>query len=127
MPQIRVLVEEIIPQWFRSSVLPFRVWSAACATGEEPYTIAMAVAEAGLTEQAIEIVGSDASPAALEKAQRGIYREKSFRSLPPLLRSKYFEEVPEGWKLRSEIKGRVKFRRRTCWNRLTWLTWRGCR
>jgi chemotaxis protein methyltransferase CheR len=111
MPQIRVLVEEIIPQWFRSSVLPFRVWSAACATGEEPYSIAMAVAEAGLAEQAIEIVGSDASPAALEKAQRGIYREKSFRSLPPLLRSKYFEEVPEGWKLCSEIKGRVKFRR----------------
>lgn len=109
--QINALVESIVPAWFRDHSLPFRIWSAACATGEEPYTIAMALLEAGLGGLAIEIVGSDASLAALEKAERGVYREKSFRALPPGLRQKYFEPVPEGWKLCAEVKQRVSFKR----------------
>jgi chemotaxis protein methyltransferase CheR len=111
MSQIRVLVDVIIPDWFERNSLPFRIWSAACATGEEPYTIAMALNEAGLGERAIEIVGSDANLAALEKAQQAVYREKSFRALPADLRKKYFEEVSGGWKLSEQIKKQVAFTR----------------
>ena len=111
MAQINVLVEKIIPEWFIKTSLPFRIWSAACATGEEPYTIAMAIAEKGLEKYPIEIFASDASPMALEKAQRGVYREKSFRSFSPALRQKYFEPVEGGSKLSAEIMRRVKFSR----------------
>jgi chemotaxis protein methyltransferase CheR len=111
MSQIDTLVKRIVPDWFRKSPLPFRIWSAACATGEEPYTIAIALAEAGLQGCAIEITGSDANVEALEKAERGVFREKSFRTLPPALREKYFEPVPGGWKLSMEIRGRVVFKR----------------
>lgn len=111
MSQIEALVEKIIPDWFQRTSLPFRIWSAACATGEEPYTIAMALAEKGLGGHPIEIFASDASPNALEKAKRGVYREKSFRVLSPGLREKYFERVTDGWQLSPEIMKRVKFSR----------------
>ncbi len=111
MSQITALVQNIVPQWFQKSSLPFRIWSAACATGEEPYTIAMALAEAGFGSHPIEIFASDASPMGLEKAQRGIYREKSFRALSPMLRQKYFEPVEGGSKLSPEIMKRVTFQR----------------
>ena len=112
MSQINALVDEVIPAWFRKEIfLPFRIWSAACATGEEPYTIAIALVEAGLGHFPIEITGSDASPSALEKARQGIYREKSFRSLPNELREKYFEQMPGGAKLCAGIRQRVHFSR----------------
>jgi chemotaxis protein methyltransferase CheR len=109
MSQIEALVEVVVPDWFRKSDLPFRIWSAACATGEEPYTIAMALTEAGFAGQPIEIFASDASLAALEKAQQAVYREKSFRALPEGLREKYFEKVSGGWKLSEQIKKQVAF------------------
>ena len=111
MSQISVLVEKIIPEWFQKNTLPFRIWSAACATGEEPYSIAIALAEMGLQAKPIEIFGSDASPEALQKASKGVYRERSFRSLPPALRQKYFTPVAGGSKLSEEIMKRVTFSR----------------
>ena len=111
MSQINALVEIIVPDWFKRNSLPFRIWSAACATGEEPYTIAIALIEAGLGSRPIEIVASDASLAAIEAARRGVYREKSFRSLSPELRRKYFAPVSGGWSLADRIKQRVAFKR----------------
>src|SRR5579859_7574952 len=110
MPQVRALTEVIAPEWFRKCSLPLRIWSAACATGEEPYTIAIALIEAGFGSHPIEIFGSDASPAALAKAQSGVYRERSFRTLRQDLRQKYFEPVEGGSKLSPEIMGRVNFK-----------------
>jgi len=60
-----------------------------------PLTIAMALQEKGWFYRApIEISASDASPAAVEKARRGLYRERSFRNLPQAMRDKYFTEGP---------------------------------
>ncbi len=111
MAQINVLVNKIIPEWFKRTPLPFRIWSAACATGEEPYSIAIALAERHLDHLPIKIFASDASPMALEKAQLGIYREKSFRTLPPALREKYFTPVTGGSKISEDIMKRVSFSR----------------
>jgi chemotaxis protein methyltransferase CheR len=111
MSQINTLVQVIIPNWFQKSVQPFRLWSAACATGEEPYTIRMALAEAGMSALPVEIIATDASLSALEKARRGVFRDKSFRTLPEDLRQKYFERVPEGWKISEALKARVAFER----------------
>jgi chemotaxis protein methyltransferase CheR len=112
MDQIRVLVDKLVPEWFSKQDRPLRIWSAACATGDEPFTIAMALEEAGWFARApIEIVGSDASVTALEKAKRGIYRERAFRNLPPALREKYFQPVPHGWSISPRLLVRVRFQR----------------
>lgn len=107
--QIHALVNVIVPEYFATQPKePLRIWSAACASGEEPLSIAMALNEAGWLKRApIEIYGSDASPSAIAKARRGIYRERSFRNLPPTLRLKYFTKEQEGWRIAPELQARV--------------------
>jgi len=109
MDQVRAVVDLLVPQHFSTPrAAPLRIWSAACATGEEPLTIAMALQEKGWFHRApIEIKGSDASPAAVEKARRGLYRERSFRNLPPAMRDKYFTEGPQGWSAAPELGRRI--------------------
>jgi chemotaxis protein methyltransferase CheR len=109
MAQVRLLVDKIVPDWFARNSLPLTIWSAASASGEEAYTISIALLEAGYSHLPIEIAGSDASPDAIEKARAGIYREKSFRSLPPALREKYFTPENGKWRIRPEIASRVRF------------------
>lgn len=109
--QIQALVEEVVPQWFAARSSPLRIWSAACASGEEPYSIVMALREAGLGHLPIEINASDASEAALARARLGVYRERSFRALPAALRDKYFTPVADGWRLDPAIAARVSFQR----------------
>jgi chemotaxis protein methyltransferase CheR len=108
--QIKALTEIIIPEWFQKHSTPFRIWCAACATGEEPYSIAMAIAEAGLSSHPIEITASDANAMALKQAKAAIYRERSFRSLPPALRLKYFKPAPGGSKLNPGIVSKIEYR-----------------
>ena len=113
MDQVRALVEWVVPRWFDApGAGPLKVWSAACATGEEPLTIAMALAEAGWLGRApIEIRASDASPAAVEKARRGVYRERSFRNLPAELRAKYFtqEGATKTWRVDARLHAAVEW------------------
>jgi chemotaxis protein methyltransferase CheR len=92
MEQIRVLVDVIVPQYFKAHPgRTLNIWSAACATGCEPLTIAMALEETGwFDRERINIHASDASPRAIDGARRGVYREHCFRRLPPALREKYF-------------------------------------
>jgi chemotaxis protein methyltransferase CheR len=110
LDQIRALVDHIVPAWFAAGPRKLRIWSAACATGEEPYSIAIALAEAGWGEHPIEILASDASEAALAKAAQAVYRERSFRALPPSLKAKYFVAENGAFALRPEIARRVTFR-----------------
>jgi chemotaxis protein methyltransferase CheR len=93
--QVRAVVCGVVPELVRRGSSVIRIWSAPCATGEEPLTIAMALEEAGWFDRvAIEIHGSDGSAAAIAKARAGRYRERSMRVLPDPLREKYF--VAEG-------------------------------
>jgi chemotaxis protein methyltransferase CheR len=110
--QVRALVQTLVPQWHaKNPGSTLRIWSAACATGEEPLTIAIALNEAGWFERAsIEILASDASSKAIERAKAGIYRERAFRNLPPQLRDRYFESEGSAWRIRSDIHSRVKWR-----------------
>jgi chemotaxis protein methyltransferase CheR len=108
--QIRVLTDKIVPAWFARSKQPLRIWTAACATGEEPYSIAMALCEAGWGGHPIEILASDASEGALTKAREGLYRDRSFRVAPEEIKRKYFDREGDGLRLRPEIRNRVIFR-----------------
>ena len=109
--QVKALVQTLVPQWYaRNQGSTLRIWSAACATGEEPLTIAMALNEAGWFDKAeIEIVASDASSRAIERARSGVYRERAFRNLPLHLLDRYFK--PEGslWRINDEIHDRIEW------------------
>jgi chemotaxis protein methyltransferase CheR len=109
--QVRALVETLVPESHaRNPGSTLRIWSAACATGEEPLTLAVALNEAGWFERAsIEILASDASSKAIERATKGIYRERAFRNLPPALRVRYFEQEGSDWRIRSDIHSRIKW------------------
>jgi len=109
--QVKTLVDVLVPEFFsKTRARPLRIWSAACATGEEPLSIAMALNEKGWLERApIEIYASDASTAAVEKAKRGLYRERSFRNLSPPLRAKYFSRSEESWRVAPELHARVSW------------------
>lgn len=110
--QVRALVDVLVPRHVAAGRGPVRVWSAACASGEEPLTLAMALEEAGWFGKAdVEVWASDASPAALEKAHRGVYRERSFRALPPALREKYFTPTEGGWRAAERLRARVRYSR----------------
>jgi chemotaxis protein methyltransferase CheR len=111
MAQICALVEMVVPAWFATRSDPLRIWSAACATGEEPSTIAIALREAGWGGYPIKIAASDGSETALAKARAGIYRERSFRALPPALREKYFTACREGSRLRRELLLPISYQR----------------
>lgn len=76
----RVVVERVVPRLVALGRRP-RIWSAACATGEEPLTLAMLLARAGLLEK-VEIVASDISLRALERARSGQFRLRSMRAIP---------------------------------------------
>jgi chemotaxis protein methyltransferase CheR len=109
--QIKALVQTLLPQWHaRNRDSTLRIWSAACATGEEPLTIAIALNEAGWFERVpIEIIASDASSNALARAKRGVYRERAFRNLPPQLRERYFDSEGSDWRVKNELHSRIKW------------------
>ena len=108
--QIRALTDILIPAHVASGRGPVRIWCAACATGEEPLTIAMALREAGWFDRAdVQVWASDASPAALKKARRGVYRPRAFRALPTELRDRYFSPVDGGWRVDPELQARVRY------------------
>jgi chemotaxis protein methyltransferase CheR len=112
MDQIRALVDEIVPHYFTNHPHhTLHIWSAACAAGEEPLTIAMALDEAGWFNRArIEIHASDANPRAVEASRKGVYRERSFRSLPPGLKERYFVCEDGLWHASSELHSKVQWR-----------------
>ncbi len=109
--QIQALVNVLVPQYFElHSSEPLRIWSAACSTGEEPLSVAMALNEQGWFWKApIEIYASDASKSAIAKARGGLYRERSFRTLPPAIKEKYFREENGAWRVAPEIHARIKW------------------
>jgi chemotaxis protein methyltransferase CheR len=106
---------EIYPTLARArSGEPVRVWSAACAAGQEVYSLAM-LAHAMRAEDdtvKLELAASDISARALEKAQSGIYSQFEVqRGLPIRALVKHFEKVDEQWRLSADIRRMVRWRR----------------
>jgi len=109
---------------FRESIMPalvsararekrIRIWCAAASTGQEPYTLAICLKEMGkmLAGWQVEIVATDISIEALEKAKSGIYSQFEVqRGLPIMMLVKYFTQVGELWQLAPELRGMVQFK-----------------
>jgi chemotaxis protein methyltransferase CheR len=109
--QLRAIADELVPVLVAANPgRPVRIWSSACASGEEPLTVAMLLEEAGWFHRAaIDIVASDASPAAIARARKGEYTQRSFRNLPAWLKEKYFVPRDNAWKVVPELHRRVSY------------------
>jgi chemotaxis protein methyltransferase CheR len=111
--QVQVMVDILLPQLLELPKFRYqavRIWCAACATGEEPLSIAIALQEKGWFDKvAIEIYASDGSQKAITQAKKGIYRERSFRTLPEYLKQKYFQKIEGGWQIQADIHKRVEW------------------
>jgi chemotaxis protein methyltransferase CheR len=84
----------------------FRIWSAGCSTGEEPYSIAISSLEM-LTPWSswnVRIYASDLSLSVLERADRGIYPESKLAGVEEVRRKRYFESRPDGFRVRDDVK-----------------------
>jgi chemotaxis protein methyltransferase CheR len=90
---------------------PFLVWSAGCASGEEPYSIAMTLLAAGLPAESIRVVGTDVSGRALERARQATYSPWSVRRMEPELERRFLTIRPESVGVPPEVRARVEFRR----------------
>lgn len=107
--QLEVLAGEVVSDAIRSGGR-LRVWSSACSTGEEPFSLAMTLLETRkLAPSQIQIKAGDLSPRALERCKVGFYRDLSFRATPPELIQKYFRPFENGFLIADEIKRLVEF------------------
>lgn len=94
--------------------VPIRIWSAACSTGQEVYSIAIALREAlgNLNNFQISILGTDISDDAITKASYGKYNKFEIeRGLPIQTLNKYFTLMGDGWKIKDEIRAMAVFKK----------------
>lgn len=109
------LRKEIFPRLMRENAgnRELNLWSAACSTGQEPYSIAMMIREnfPDLINWRLRIIGTDLSQRVLNQASAGVYNQIEVnRGLPAPYLVRHFEKVPTGWKLRDELRRFVEFR-----------------
>jgi chemotaxis protein methyltransferase CheR len=110
-----MLRQQVLPELLRNRSAERRLnfWSAACASGQEPYSLAMMLSEhfPQLAQWNVRILASDLSREMLARAGVGRYSELEIsRGLPPLLRDRYFEPAGHEWVIKSELQRRVEFR-----------------
>lgn len=110
------LKERILPEVAKTRRNPIRIWSAACSSGQEPYSIGIAIQEfqmsnPGLLQSDVQIVATDISPAMLRIAEKGRYDDLAMaRGLTPERKKRYFKETPSFWQINPAISSKVQFR-----------------
>jgi chemotaxis protein methyltransferase CheR len=110
--QIRALIEAVLPERARAAPRRLRILSAGCASGEEPYSLAIALREALPDVDAwdLKIVGIDVNPAMLTKARRAHYTPWSLRATPDTIRARYFRASGSEFALDESVTRMVTFR-----------------
>ena len=111
-----ILRTKLLPEMQRVATGPMRIWSAACSSGQEPYSISIAIEEyraasMGVLRQPIEIVATDLSRSMLESCKAAEYDQLSLsRGLSNERLKRYFDTVSgERWRVKKEIAQRVRF------------------
>ncbi|MFZ0635633.1 MAG: protein-glutamate O-methyltransferase CheR [Candidatus Acidiferrales bacterium] len=105
------IIPELQEKKFWDNPRTLRIWSAACSTGEEPYSIAITVADALPFSEAwrIEILATDISRRALQHAERGVYTGRSLDNLTPHQVDNYFTKTRHGYVVKPRIRRMVSF------------------
>lgn len=107
--QWELMDKQFIPMLIEKFGKNLKIWSAACSTGDEPYSLVMALSR-HLPLSQIKIIATDIDKQILAQAKVGIYNEKSIASVPKDLRDKYFTKIGNSYQISNEIKSRVDFR-----------------
>lgn len=115
MPQFEILKKKVLLDLLerkrKRGDFTLRLWSAGCATGEEPYSIAIAATETipDISRWNLKIIGSDISLRCLEIAQSGIYHKEKLKDIPEQYLKNYFISTGEFYEMRDDIKRFVEF------------------
>jgi len=107
--QWQVMDKDIIPELIGKFGKNLKIWSAACSTGDEPYSLVMALSRHIPLNQ-IHITATDLDKQVIAKAKVGLYNEKSIAAVPEDLKKKYFTKVGLSYQISDEIKSRVEFK-----------------
>ena len=107
--QWQILDKEVFPELIKKFGKNLKIWSAACSTGDEPYSLVMALSR-HLPLSQIRILATDLDKQIIEKAKLGLYNEKSIAAVPNDLKAKYFEKVGSSYRISDEIKKCVTFK-----------------
>ncbi len=105
MRQIDLMVEKV-----KNSFGFTRILSIPSSTGEEPYTIAMALFEAGVDKKGFEIIGADINSKVIEHAKRGLYTDRTLHRVPSSIKERYFEKTDKGFLIADKIRDSVDFK-----------------
>ena len=107
-----MLEQRFIPELARERGFRLKCWSAACSTGEEPYTLAMILAEHKLLAHA-RIIASDIDEGALAKAKEGVYPDRSVKDVPPRYLKTYFvQDSAQQYRVVPELKQAVRWEKK---------------
>lgn len=111
--QFIVLGQSVLPELLNRKTGTIKIWSAACSTGQEPYSISMCVEDVVHSVgrgRSIQIIGTDISESVLSEAQSAVYSELALsRGIEPKDKQRFFLKMHDGYRVRSEIKQRVRF------------------
>ena len=107
--QWKLMDENVIPKLIKQHGKNLHVWSAACSTGDEPYSLVMALSK-HIPLSNIHITATDLDKQVLQKAQVGLYNEKSIANVPPEFKRKYFKQIGKSFQISDEIKRCVTFK-----------------
>lgn len=114
--QLKSFQEEVLPVFIQkkreSGVSHIYLWSAGCASGEEPYTLAMILLDTlpDIDHWRISMVGTDINTQVLEQARKGIYTARSLRDTPQQYITKYFTKESDHYRICDRVKQMVTFR-----------------
>ena len=107
--QWKLMDQQVIPELIKKFGKNLKIWSAACSTGDEPYSLVMALSK-HLPLNNIKIFATDLDKQVIAKAKLGLYSSKSVLAVPDDLKKKYFTQVGGSYKISDEIKARVEFK-----------------
>lgn len=107
--QWELMDKDIIPELIKKFGKNLKIWSAACSTGDEPYSLVMALSR-HIPLSNIKIFATDLDKQVIAKAKAGLYSEKSVMNVPADLKQKYFTKVGPSYQISDEIKQRVEFK-----------------
>lgn len=107
--QWKLMDETVIPKLLKEQGRNLKIWSAACSTGDEPYSLVMALSK-HIPLSNIRVLATDIDKRVLASAQTGLYNQKSIANVPEDLKKKYFKQVGQSFQIADEIKRCVTFK-----------------